>query len=88
MELAESDSEDEELDAVLCQIGAQLVRNDCNRTPMYYEEVVARYFDYEFSAFFGYPETRLRHSSGASSRRPFSQDRGKDALKSQRRKLA
>ncbi|KAL1420563.1 hypothetical protein MTO96_004517 [Rhipicephalus appendiculatus] len=52
MELAESDSEDEELDAVLCQIGAQLVRSDRNRTPRYYEEVVARYFDYEFKRLF------------------------------------
>ncbi|KAL1421206.1 hypothetical protein MTO96_004217 [Rhipicephalus appendiculatus] len=52
MELVESDSEDEELDAVLCQIGAQLVRSDRNRTPRYYEEVVARYFDYEFKRLF------------------------------------
>ncbi|KAH7976985.1 hypothetical protein HPB52_022795 [Rhipicephalus sanguineus] len=52
MELAESDSEDEELDAVLCQIGAQLVRSDRNRTPRYYEEVVAHYFDYEYKRLF------------------------------------
>ncbi|KAH7968668.1 hypothetical protein HPB52_010611 [Rhipicephalus sanguineus] len=52
MELVESDSEDEELDAVLCQIGAQLVRSDRNRTPRYYEEVVTRYFDYEFKRLF------------------------------------
>ncbi|KAL1477554.1 hypothetical protein MTO96_035647 [Rhipicephalus appendiculatus] len=52
IELAESDSEDEELDPVLCQMGAQLIRSDRNRTPRYYEEVVARYFDYEFKRLF------------------------------------
>ncbi|KAH7970212.1 hypothetical protein HPB49_001120 [Dermacentor silvarum] len=48
MELIESGSEVEELDAVLCQVGAELVRSD----PRYYEEVVARYFDYEFKRLF------------------------------------
>ncbi|XP_037567405.1 uncharacterized protein LOC119447091 [Dermacentor silvarum] len=52
MELIESESEDEELDAVLCQVGAELVRSDRNRIPRYYEEVVARYFDYEFKRLF------------------------------------
>ncbi|KAH7949363.1 hypothetical protein HPB49_008230 [Dermacentor silvarum] len=41
MELIESESEEKELDAVLCQVGAELVRSDRNRIPRYYEEVVA-----------------------------------------------
>lgn len=52
MEFVESESEDEEVDAVLCQIGAHLVRNSRNRIPRYYEEIVARYFDFEFKRLF------------------------------------
>ncbi|KAH7944749.1 hypothetical protein HPB51_028540 [Rhipicephalus microplus] len=88
IELVESDSEDEEHDAVLCQIGAQLVRSDRNRTPRYYEEVVARYFDYEFKHLFRLSRETFETLVGRFKSSPFFLGRGEDAPKSQRRKLA
>ncbi|KAL1481390.1 hypothetical protein MTO96_034497 [Rhipicephalus appendiculatus] len=52
MELMDSDSEDEEADALLCQFGVQLVRSDRNRVPTYYENVVGRYYEFEFKRLF------------------------------------
>ncbi|KAL1473751.1 hypothetical protein MTO96_038504 [Rhipicephalus appendiculatus] len=79
MELVESDSEDEELDAVLCQIGAQLVRSDRNRTPRYYDEVVARYSDYEFKRLFRLSRETFETLVGRFKSSPFFLGRGENA---------
>lgn len=51
MKLVKYYSRDKELDAVLCQIGAQLVHSNLNCISGY-TEVVAKYFDYEFKCLF------------------------------------
>ncbi|KAH9371793.1 hypothetical protein HPB48_000077 [Haemaphysalis longicornis] len=52
MELVDSDSEDEEFDDLVAALAVKLVRKDRNRIPLYCEEVVGRYFEFEFKRMF------------------------------------
>ncbi|KAH7945604.1 hypothetical protein HPB49_013295 [Dermacentor silvarum] len=54
MELIDTDSEDEETDTLtlLCQVGVHLIRSDRNRFPNYYEYVVSRFCEFEFTRLF------------------------------------
>lgn len=52
MELVDSDSEDEEFDDLVAALAVKLVRKDRNRIPLYCEEVVWRYFEFEFKRMF------------------------------------
>ncbi|KAH6922595.1 hypothetical protein HPB50_017021 [Hyalomma asiaticum] len=51
-ELMDSDSEDEEFDDVVPVLALKLTRLQRNRIPKYCEEVVSRYFDFEFMRIF------------------------------------
>ncbi|KAH6920861.1 hypothetical protein HPB50_028150 [Hyalomma asiaticum] len=52
IELIDSDSEDEEFDDVVTVLALKLARLQRNRIPKYCEEVVSRYFDFEFKRLF------------------------------------
>lgn len=52
IELMDSDSEDEAFDDVVAIVALKLTRLQGNRIPRYCEEVVSRYFDFEFKKLF------------------------------------
>lgn len=52
MELVNSDSEDWEFDDLAAMLAVKLVRRDRNCIPPYYEDVVDKYFEFEFKRLF------------------------------------
>ncbi|XP_072140969.1 uncharacterized protein [Dermacentor andersoni] len=52
IELMDSDSEDEDFDDIVTILALKLTRLQRNRIPKYCEEVVSRYFDFEFKRLF------------------------------------